>query len=174
MCRFLKGNPFWICCHLFTPASNFQPHSGRSNTLCGKACHKWFCLAWQSWNWDVNMHEIYLGFFCMKNTGWFSSSFTVGIMTFVLNHHKDVSQEYVCLPPSVADSRKWVPYFLIRLSVISWAVGLRPRSRMFLINSGVRGKAEFRKSRRSTAKLFTFHRPNSLHEKNRDSKQACP
>lgn len=118
------------------------------------------------------MHENYLSFGEEKKKK--QSSLTVGIMNFALNHQEDVSQKYKFLPPSVADSRKWVPYFLIRLSVISWAVGLRPRSRMFLINSGVRGKGEFRKSRRSTAKLFTFHRPNSLHEKNRDSKHACP
>lgn len=70
----------------------------------------------------------------------------------------------LCLPPSVADNRKWVPYFLIRLSVIIWVVGLRPRSRMFLMNSGVRGKGDSRKSLLSTAKLFTFHLPNSLEE----------
>lgn len=68
------------------------------------------------------------------------------------------------LPPSVADNRKCVPYFLIRLSVIIWVVGLRPRSRMFLMNSGVRGKGDSRKSLLSTAKLFTFHLPNSLEE----------
>lgn len=67
-----------------------------------------------------------------------------------------------CLPPSVADNRKWVPYFLIRLSVIIWVVGLRPRRRMFRMNSGVRGKGDSRKSLRSTARLLTFHLPNSL------------
>lgn len=67
-----------------------------------------------------------------------------------------------CLPPSVADNRKCVPYFLMRLSVMVWVVGLRPRRRMFLMNSGVSGNGDSRKSLRSTAKLFTFHLPNSL------------
>ena len=67
-----------------------------------------------------------------------------------------------CLPPNVADNRKWVPYFLIRLSVIIWVLGLRPRSRMFLMNSGVRGNGDSKKSLLSTARLLTFHLPNSL------------
>lgn len=87
-------------------------------------------------------------------------------------HHKYIwimscskSTLFVCLPPSVADNRKWVPYFLIRLSVIIWEVGLRPRSRMFLMNSEVRGNGDSKKSLLSTAKLFTFHLPNSLHRR---------
>lgn len=67
-------------------------------------------------------------------------------------------------PPSVAERRKWVPYFLMRLSVISLAEGLRPRCRMLRMNSGVKGRGEFRKSRRSTARLLTFQRPNSLQD----------
>lgn len=42
------------------------------------------------------MHEIYLSFEKKeeekKNSSWFSSSLTVGIMTIVLNHQEDVSQ----------------------------------------------------------------------------------
>lgn len=76
------------------------------------------------------------------------------------------------LPPSVADRRKCVPYFLIRLSVISFAEGLRPRSWMLRTNSGVRDKGESRKSLRSTARLFTFQRPNSLQDNQRHIKQA--
>lgn len=48
-----------------------------------------------------------------------------------------------------------------------WVVGLRPRRRMFLMNSGVSGNGDSRKSLRSTAKLFTFHLPNSLKRINR-------
>lgn len=78
-----------------------------------------------------------------------------------LNKKKKITI-YFCLPPSVADNRKCVPYFLIRLSVIACVVGLRPRSRIFLMNSGVSGNWDSRKSLLSTAKLFTFHLPNSL------------
>lgn len=76
-----------------------------------------------------------------------------------------------CLPPSVADNRKCVPYFRMRLSVMVCVVGRRPRRRMFLMNSGVSGSGDSRKSLRSTAKLFTFHLPNSLKEDQRTEVQ---
>lgn len=69
------------------------------------------------------------------------------------------------LPPRVADSKKWVPYFLIRFSVICWSVGRRPKSLMLRKNSGARGRGEPRKFLLSTARLFTFQRPNSLKSK---------
>lgn len=69
------------------------------------------------------------------------------------------------LPPRVADSKKWVPYFLIRFSVICWRVGRRPKSLMLRKNSGARGNGEPRKFLLSTARLFTFQRPNSLKSK---------
>lgn len=70
------------------------------------------------------------------------------------------------VPPRVAERRRWVPYFLIRLSVIMWRVGLLPSWRTVCMKSGSRGKAKPplppKPSRFSTAKLLTFHRPNSL------------
>lgn len=77
--------------------------------------------------------------------------------------------EALSVPPRVAESRRWVPYFLIRLSVIIWRVGRLPSWRMVCIRSGSRGKARPplppKLSRFSTARLFTFHRPNSLRKK---------
>ena len=69
------------------------------------------------------------------------------------------------IPPKVADRRKCVPYFLIRFSVICWSVGRRPSSLMLRKNSGASGSGEPRKLRLSTARLFTFQRPNSLQRK---------
>lgn len=70
------------------------------------------------------------------------------------------------VPPRVAERRRWVPYFLIRLSVIIWRVGRLPSWRMACMKSGSRGKARPplppKLSRFSTARLLTFHRPNSL------------
>lgn len=71
----------------------------------------------------------------------------------------------IVVPPRVADSKKWVPYFLIRFSVICWRVGRRPKSLMLRKNSGARGRGEPRKFLLSTARLFTFQRPNSLKSK---------
>lgn len=70
-----------------------------------------------------------------------------------------------CLPPRVAESKKWVPYFLIRFSVTCCRLGLLPRRRMFRINSGARGNGKLKKSFLSRAKLFTFQRANSLEKK---------
>lgn len=69
------------------------------------------------------------------------------------------------VPPRVADNKKCVPYFLIRFSVICWRVGRRPKSLMLRKNSGARGRGEPRKFLLSTARLFTFQRPNSLKSK---------
>lgn len=92
---------------------------------------------------------------------------TAFFQTYLAYECVSASDFNLCLPPSVADNRKCVPYFLMRLSVMVWVVGLRPRSRMFLMNSGVNGSGDSRKSLRSTAKLFTFHLPNSLKRINR-------
>lgn len=62
------------------------------------------------------------------------------------------------LPPRMAATRKWVPYFLMMLSVIVCRLGRRPSCLMLRTKSGSKGTA----SCLSTAKLFTFHRPNSL------------
>lgn len=78
--------------------------------------------------------------------------------------HPQYSQE-LTLPPRVAESRKCVPYFLIRFSVICWRVGRRPSSLMLRKNSGASGSGEPRKFLLSTARLFTFQRPNSLQNK---------
>lgn len=67
-------------------------------------------------------------------------------------------------PPSVAASKKWVPYFLMRLSVICCGLGRRPSRRMLRMNSGARGSGRLKKSFLSKAKLFTFQRANSLGE----------
>lgn len=66
------------------------------------------------------------------------------------------------LPPSVAESRKWVPYFLIMLSVMAPRLGLLPSCLMVSRNSGSSGKGKPLFSCLSRAKLFTFQRPNSL------------
>lgn len=66
------------------------------------------------------------------------------------------------LPPSVAESRKWVPYFLIMLSVMAPRLGLLPSCLMVCRNSGSSGKEKPLFSCLSRAKLFTFQRPNSL------------
>lgn len=70
-----------------------------------------------------------------------------------------------CLPPRVAESKKWVPYFLMRFSVTCCRLGLLPRRRMLRTNSGARGRGKLKKSFLSRAKLFTFHRANSLQGK---------
>lgn len=66
------------------------------------------------------------------------------------------------LPPSVAESRKWVPYFLMMLSVMALRLGLLPSCLMVCRNSGSSGKEKPLFSCLSRAKLFTFQRPNSL------------
>lgn len=107
-----------------------------------------------------------------KNTLLVESVYSKGSISYHENIYCNIvtnlysEQQMLCLPPSVADNRKCVPYFLIRLSVIIWVVGLRPKSRMFRINSGVRGNEDSKKSLLSTAKLFTFHLPNSLEKNN--------
>lgn len=68
----------------------------------------------------------------------------------------------VLLPPRVAESRKWVPYFLMMLSVIFCKLGLLPRSLMLWMKSGSKGTAAPSPSCLSAARLLTFHRPNSL------------
>lgn len=73
------------------------------------------------------------------------------------------------LPPSVAESRKWVPYFLIMLSVIAPRLGLLPSCLMVWRNSGSSGKEKPLFSCLSRAKLFTFQRPNSLAKEAKDT-----
>lgn len=77
------------------------------------------------------------------------------------------------LPPRVAESRKCVPYFLIRFSVTCCKLGLLPRRRMFRMNSGARGNGRPKKSFLSRAKLFTFQRANSLEESKRSGISHC-
>lgn len=69
------------------------------------------------------------------------------------------------LPPSVADTKKWVPYFLIRFSWICWRLGLLPRSLRLRKNSGAKGSGALKKSLFSVTKLFTFQWLNSLRDK---------
>lgn len=87
--------------------------------------------------------------------------------TLLVQSHRTHAQYFqvIALPPKVADSRKCVPYFLIRFSVICWRVGRRPSSLMLRKNSGASGNGEPRKFLLSTARLFTFQRPNSLQNK---------
>lgn len=87
--------------------------------------------------------------------------------TLLVQSHRTHAQYFqaIALPPKVADSRKCVPYFLIRFSVICWSVGRRPSSLMLRKNSGASGNGEPRKFLLSTARLFTFQRPNSLQNK---------
>lgn len=59
-------------------------------------------------------------------------------------------------PPRVAETRKWVPYFLMRFSLICCRVGRRPSNRRLRRNSGAKGSGALRKSLFSVAKLFTF------------------
>lgn len=66
------------------------------------------------------------------------------------------------LPPRVAETRKWVPYFLMRFSLICCRVGRRPSNRRLRRNSGAKGKGDLRKSLFSVARLFTFQWLNSL------------
>lgn len=65
-------------------------------------------------------------------------------------------------PPRVAETRKWVPYFLMRFSLICCRVGRRPSNRRLRRNSGAKGSGALRKSLFSVAKLFTFQWLNSL------------
>lgn len=53
----------------------------------------------------------------------------------------------------------------MRFSVTCCRLGLLPRRRMFRTNSGARGRGKLKKSFLSRAKLFTFHRANSLQGK---------
>lgn len=69
------------------------------------------------------------------------------------------------LPPSVAESRKCVPYFLMMLSVMAPRVGRLPSCLMVCRNSGSSGRAKPLLSCLSRARLFTFQRPNSLPRK---------
>lgn len=85
-------------------------------------------------------------------------------LLFYSHQYSQDSQEWA-LPPRVAESRKCVPYFLMRFSVICWSVGRRPSSLMLRKNSGASGSGEPRKFLLSTARLFTFQRPNSLQNK---------
>lgn len=55
----------------------------------------------------------------------------------------------------------------MRFSVTCCRLGLLPRRRMLRTNSGARGRGKLKKSFLSRAKLFTFHRANSLQEKPR-------
>lgn len=66
------------------------------------------------------------------------------------------------LPPSVAESRKWVPYFRMMLSVMALRLGRLPSCLMVCRNSGSSGRARPLFSCLSRARLFTFQRPNSL------------
>lgn len=66
------------------------------------------------------------------------------------------------LPPRVAETRKWVPYFLMRFSLICCRVGRRPNNRRLRRNSGAKGNGALRKSLFSVARLFTFQWLNSL------------
>lgn len=71
----------------------------------------------------------------------------------------------LCLPPSVAESRKCVPYFLMMLSVMALRLGRLPSCLMVCRNSGSSGRAKPLFSCLSRARLFTFQRPNSLPRK---------
>lgn len=89
-------------------------------------------------------------------------SFIYTVLHTSTHRHKYLQR---VVPPRVAETKKWVPYFLIRFSVICWRVGRRPKSLMLRKNSGARGRGEPRKFLLSTARLFTFQRPNSLKSK---------
>lgn len=69
------------------------------------------------------------------------------------------------LPPKVAEMRRWVPYFLMMVSMNCWVVGLLPSRRMLLWNSGMRGTGWRTKSLLSMAVFLTFQRANSLGRK---------
>lgn len=66
------------------------------------------------------------------------------------------------LPPRVAETRKCVPYFLMMLSVILCRLGRLPSCLILWMKSGSKGTATPLSSCLSAARLFTFHRPNSL------------
>lgn len=79
----------------------------------------------------------------------------------VTNKNQSPSPE-LRLPPSVAESRKCVPYFLMMLSVMALRLGRLPSCLMVCRNSGSSGRAKPLFSCLSRARLFTFQRPNSL------------
>lgn len=95
---------------------------------------------------------------------WMNRHFSLTYTVLCTSTHRHKYFQRV-VPPRVADSKKCVPYFLIRFSVICWRVGRRPKSLMLRKNSGARGRGEPRKFLLSTARLFTFQRPNSLKSK---------
>lgn len=101
-----------------------------------------------------------------------TSPFTTSVLPRVQvgqRKSKKTTAHLLYLPPSVAESRKWVPYFLIMLSVMAPRLGLLPSCLMVWRNSGSSGKEKPLFSCLSRAKLFTFQRPNSLqcHKKKR-------
>ena len=65
-------------------------------------------------------------------------------------------------PPRVAETRKWVPYFLMRFSLICCRVGRRPSNRRLRRNSGASGNGARGESLFSVTKLLTFQWLNSL------------
>jgi hypothetical protein len=69
------------------------------------------------------------------------------------------------LPPNVAEMSRWVPYFLMMVSMNCWVVGLLPSRRMLLWNSGMRGTGWRTRSLLSMAVFLTFQRANSLHRR---------
>lgn len=58
--------------------------------------------------------------------------------------------------------RRWVPYFLMMVSMNCCVVGLLPSRRMLLWNSGIRGSGLWSRSLLSMAVFLTFQRANSL------------
>lgn len=88
------------------------------------------------------------------------------LVAFPPHHqHRCERVQIVHLPPRVAEMRMWVPYFLMMVSMNCCVVGLLPRRRMLLWNSGIRGSGLWSRSLRSMAVFLTFQRANSLHDK---------
>lgn len=67
---------------------------------------------------------------------------------------------------------RWVPYFLMMVSMNCWVVGLLPSRRMLLWNSGMRGTGWRTRSLLSMAVFLTFQRANSLDRKNEQHSSA--
>lgn len=65
-------------------------------------------------------------------------------------------------PPSVAEIKMCVPYFLMMVSMNCCVDGRRPSIRMLRWKSGIKGRGLWIRSRLSMAVFLTFQRANSL------------
>lgn len=102
----------------------------------------------------------------MYNSRDVKTALILGHPTLPSNPHGKSWQGYSTvaadLPPKVAEMRRWVPYFLMMVSMNCWVVGLLPSRRMLLWNSGMRGNGWRTRSLLSMAVFLTFQRANSL------------